>query len=78
MFEDPDNHQYAYTMKFLFAVSNNKVKYESLLAGLRMPPNLKVSCLHVRSDSQVVMGKSLVLLKQKRTTCNSTWCVFNS
>ncbi|KAI5653314.1 hypothetical protein M9H77_30501 [Catharanthus roseus] len=29
--EDPDGHQYAYAMKFLFPVSNNEGEYEALL-----------------------------------------------
>lgn len=52
--EDPQGQQYAYTMKFLFLVCNNKVWYEALLAGLKMAKSLKFTQLLVRSDSQVV------------------------
>lgn len=54
--EDPQGQQYAYTMKFLFLVCNNKVGYEALLARLKMAKNLKFTQLLVRSDSQVVFG----------------------
>ncbi|KAI5658483.1 hypothetical protein M9H77_27276 [Catharanthus roseus] len=54
--EDPQGQQYAYAIKFLFHVSNNKAKYEALLVGLRMARSLKLTHLLVRNDSQVVIG----------------------
>lgn len=76
--DDPDGHQYAYAIKFLFFVSNNKAEYEALFVGLCMAQSLKLTHLCVRSDSQVVIGQSLVLMKRKGRTCRNTWCVFKN
>lgn len=48
-----DGHQYAYTMKFLFLISNNEVEYEAILAGLQMAQSLKLTHLCVKSYLQV-------------------------
>ncbi|XP_062109404.1 uncharacterized protein LOC133820020 [Humulus lupulus] len=48
-------------IQFRFEASNNEAEYEALLAGLRLAQGLKVTHLHIFSDSQ------LLILREKNT-----------
>lgn len=40
-----------YVLRFLFKVTNNQSKYETLLAGLKLVKELGVKCLRIFSNS---------------------------
>ena len=42
-------------LRFGFKVSNNKVEYEALIAGLELVKEMKVESLDIFSDSQLVV-----------------------
>ncbi|XP_070675628.1 uncharacterized protein [Malus domestica] len=41
-----------------FPASNNVVEYEALVLGLKLAKQLKISCLTVHSDSQLIVGQA--------------------
>ena len=51
----PEGHKMYCALRFRFEASNNEAEYETLLAGLRLARELKVTHLHVFSDSQLVV-----------------------
>ncbi|KAM1960947.1 hypothetical protein ACFX16_021450 [Malus domestica] len=50
----PDKVAMEYALRFKFKTSNNEVKYEALLAGLRLAKHLGVKQINIFSDSQLV------------------------
>ena len=55
MLISPEGHKITCALRFGFKASNNKAKYESLLAGLRLAKELKAGHLQIFSDSQLVV-----------------------
>ncbi|XP_062075233.1 uncharacterized protein LOC133779267 [Humulus lupulus] len=51
----PEGHRMYCAIRFGFEASNIEVEYEALLAGLRLAQGLKVTHLHIFSDSQFVV-----------------------
>ena len=45
-----------YTLQFGFKASNNEAEYEAIIAGLRMSKVLGAKRVHIKSDSQLVVG----------------------
>ena len=45
-----------YTLCFEFLATNSGVKYEALIAGLRIAQELEANHVKVYSDSQLVVG----------------------
>ncbi|XP_062118806.1 uncharacterized protein LOC133832486 [Humulus lupulus] len=55
MMTGPGGHKMYCSIRFGFEASNNKVEYEALLARLELAKGLKVTHLHIFSDSQLVV-----------------------
>ncbi|XP_062075487.1 uncharacterized protein LOC133779553 [Humulus lupulus] len=55
MMTGPEGLRMYYAIRFGFEASNNEAEYEALLAGLRLAQGLKVTHLHIYSDSQLVV-----------------------
>lgn len=53
----PENHKITSAIRFIFKASNNKVKYEALLAGLKLALHLKVKVISIFCDSQFVVNQ---------------------
>ena len=53
---DPSKVKLCYTFQFGFKGSNNKAEYETIIAGLRMSTALRAKRVHIKSDSQLVVG----------------------
>nr|XP_043619402.1 uncharacterized protein LOC122591233 [Erigeron canadensis] len=54
---DPEKKEYTYALRFDFLASNNKAKYEALLAGLRIARKMGVEKIHAYVDSQLVANQ---------------------
>ena len=54
MLISPEGHKIHCAICFAFKASNNEVKYEALVAGLRLVSELQVSNVKIFSDSQLV------------------------
>ncbi|GJT56656.1 reverse transcriptase domain-containing protein [Tanacetum coccineum] len=54
---DPEGAEYSHALRLNFANSNNDVKYEALLAGLRIATKIKVGKLHALVDSKLVASQ---------------------
>ena len=50
-----EGHRMYCPIWFGFEASNNEVEYKALLAGLRLAQGLKVTHLHIFSESQLVV-----------------------
>lgn len=46
-----------YTLRFLSKATHNQVKYEAMLARLKLTKELKVNCLQVFTNSQLIAGQ---------------------
>ncbi|XP_062103781.1 uncharacterized protein LOC133814891 [Humulus lupulus] len=55
MMNGPGGHKMYCAIRFRFEASNNEAEYKVLLAGLRLAQGLKVTHLHIFSDSQLVV-----------------------
>ena len=44
-----------YALRFGFQASNNKAKYEALIARLKLAKEMKVESLEIYSDSQLIV-----------------------
>ena len=55
MMTGPEEHRMYCAIQFGFEASNNEAEYEALLAGLRLAQELRVTRLHIFSDSQLVV-----------------------
>nr|XP_017239371.1 PREDICTED: uncharacterized protein LOC108212150 [Daucus carota subsp. sativus] len=55
----PDGFEIQQSIRFEFPATNNCSEYEAFLAGLRLAHNLKVDCVRVYSDSQLVVNQIL-------------------
>ncbi|GJT23383.1 reverse transcriptase domain-containing protein [Tanacetum coccineum] len=51
--------KFTYALRFQFTTSNNKAKYEALIAGLRIAAQMGVHNLHVSVDSKLVANQFL-------------------
>ncbi|GJV47256.1 reverse transcriptase domain-containing protein [Tanacetum coccineum] len=51
--------EFTYALRFQFTTSNNKAKYEALIAGLRIAAQMGVHNLHVSVDSKLVANQFL-------------------
>nr|GEX73720.1 hypothetical protein [Tanacetum cinerariifolium] len=51
--------KFTYALRFQFAASNNKAKYEALIAGLRITTQMGVQNVHVSVDSKLVANQVL-------------------
>ena len=52
---NPKGHQMHYALRFDFKASNNEAEYEALIAKLNFAKEMKVECLEIYSDSQLVI-----------------------
>ena len=57
MLISPKGHKIHFALCFGFSVSNNKVEYEALIAGLRLEKELRAYNLKISSDSQLVVNQ---------------------
>ena len=57
MMISPEEHKIHYALCFGFQASNNKEKYDALLARFRLAKELKVSYLKLYNDSQLVVNQ---------------------
>ena len=55
LFVGPDNEEFKYSIKFTFSITNNMMKYEDLLTGLRLARRIRVDRLKVVANSQLVI-----------------------
>ncbi|KAL6183847.1 hypothetical protein ACLB2K_045257 [Fragaria x ananassa] len=55
----PQNDELEYTFRFNFKACNNEVKYEALIAGLRIAKELESTKVQVHSDFQHVVNQVL-------------------
>ena len=55
MLISPEGQKITYALRLGFKVSNNEVKYEALLAGLRLAKELKAGNFQICSNSQLVV-----------------------
>ncbi|GKV50663.1 hypothetical protein SLEP1_g57362 [Rubroshorea leprosula] len=53
----PDGFKFEHVLRFKFQTTNNAVKYEALIYGLKLAAELKVQNIQVFSDSQLVVGQ---------------------
>lgn len=53
----PDGHKLNCAVRFRFKVTNNMVKYETLLAGLQLAREMQVKRLHTSCDFQLVVSQ---------------------
>ncbi|GKV15178.1 hypothetical protein SLEP1_g25980 [Rubroshorea leprosula] len=53
----PDGYQSEHALKFNFDATNNMAEYETLLLGLQLALELKLSAIQVYSDSQLVVNQ---------------------
>lgn len=53
----PKGKEFIYALKFDFKLTNNKVEYEALVAGLKLSIKLQVSKIHIKGDSQLVINQ---------------------
>ncbi|GKV01449.1 hypothetical protein SLEP1_g14000 [Rubroshorea leprosula] len=53
----PDNFRSEHALKFNFEATNNVAEYEALLMGLCLAAELKVKCLQICNDSQLVVNQ---------------------
>ena len=51
----PEGHRVHYALRFGFKASNNETEYKALIAGLKLAKEMKVECLEIYSDSQLVV-----------------------
>lgn len=58
---------------FNFKTSNNKVEYEALLVGLRLPYKLRILHFKALTDFQLVIGQVCEKYEAKDPTMKSTW-----
>ena len=63
MLISPENHRIRSALRFTFKVFDNEVKYEALLAGLRLARELQVDLLLIFSDSKLVVSQISKLLQ---------------
>ncbi|XP_074336785.1 uncharacterized protein LOC141673957 [Apium graveolens] len=54
----PDGFTIQQVITFAFKVINNQAEYEALLSGLRLAKSLRVRCLIIYSDSQIVVRQT--------------------
>ncbi|GKE74016.1 reverse transcriptase domain-containing protein, partial [Tanacetum coccineum] len=54
MVVNPEGKEYTYALMFAFETTNNEVKYEALLAGLRIAKEMEIQELIIFVDSQLV------------------------
>ncbi|GAA0175759.1 hypothetical protein LIER_28873 [Lithospermum erythrorhizon] len=52
----PKGHNIEYALRFAFTATNNEAKYEALANGLSLANALGVEHIHVRMDSQLLVG----------------------
>ena len=57
LFISPISVHMRYAIRIHFAASNNIAEYEALVNGLRIAIELRVWCLDVRGDSQLVIDQ---------------------
>ena len=57
MLISPEGHKIHCVIRFGFKASNNKSKYEALIAGLRLTRELQVRNVKIFSDSQLVVNQ---------------------
>ena len=53
----PDGSRLRYAIHLHFSASNNAVKYEALINGLRIAIDLGATRLYIRGDSELVVGQ---------------------
>lgn len=53
----PEKEDLKFALRFQISASNNEVKYEALIAGLRLARDVGVDCIQVFNDSQLVVGQ---------------------
>ena len=68
----PDGVILKYGVQLKFPVTNNEAKYEAILIWLRIAQALGAKNVLIRSDSQLIIGKSRENLKQRRQGCKDT------
>ena len=61
----PDNEEFKCSIKFTFLITNNAVKYEALLAGLRLARKIQVDRVKVFADSQLVVQQVIRGVRSK-------------
>ena len=54
---NPEKVKLCYAFQFGFKASNNEAEYEVMIAGLRMSKVLGAKRVHIKSDSQLVVGQ---------------------
>ena len=54
--EDQSGVSIEQSLRFMFKAKNNQVKYEALIASLRLAKELGVRNLIIKGDSQLVIG----------------------
>ena len=54
---DPNKVKLCYALQFEFKASNNKAEYEAIIAGLKMSKALGAKMVHIKSNSQLVVGQ---------------------
>lgn len=53
----PDGFKYKCALEFKFSTSNNAAEYEALIGGLQLVQEIRVKCVQVFSDSQLVVNQ---------------------
>ena len=53
----PEKDKFEYALQLRFRATNNEVKYEALLAGLKLSKSMGIENLTVKSDSQLIIGQ---------------------
>ncbi|GJT72745.1 reverse transcriptase domain-containing protein [Tanacetum coccineum] len=60
---NPGGKEYTYALRFKFKTTNNKAKYEALLAGLWIAQEMEIRSLAIFADSQLMNKKANALRK---------------
>ncbi|KAI3719985.1 hypothetical protein L6452_20892 [Arctium lappa] len=55
--QSPQGGKIVYSIRCDFKATNNEAKYEVLIAGMKIAHDLGATCLHVRSDSSLVVNQ---------------------
>ena len=53
----PEGDVFRQAIKYGFKVTNNKVEYEALIAGLALAKDLEVRKIEIQSDSQLIVNQ---------------------
>ena len=64
--QTPAGDLFKYALEFKFQATNNQAEYEALVTGLKLARAMGAKYVEAYSDSQLVVGKSREIMKQKR------------